>query len=74
MNQDSPSPTGKEILLNSLKVNGIEIVRQEDNKVFTESDFCIEVEGVQLYKLSQDGYIIAPYDNLDELCRMIKMG
>ena len=74
MSQASPSLSGKEILIQALEANEIRIVKQEANKVFTESDYCIEVEGAQLYKLSQDGYVIAPYDDLDELCRMIKMG
>ena len=70
----SVSPSGKELLLRALQDSGIAVLRQEENKVFVENDYCVEVEGKNLFKLSQEGYIIAPYDNLNELCQMIKMG
>ncbi len=70
----SVSPSGKELLLRALQDRGIAVLRQEENKVFVENDYCVEVEGKNLFKLSQEGYIIAPYDDLNELCQMIKMG
>lgn len=70
----SVSPSGKELLLRALQDSGIAVLRQEENKVFVENDYCVEVEGKNLFKLSQEGYIIAPYDDLNELCQMIKMG
>lgn len=70
----SVSPSGKELLLRALQDSGIAVLRQEENKVFVENDYCVEVEGKNLFKLSQEGYIIAPYDDLNELCQMIKIG
>jgi hypothetical protein len=66
--------SGRELLLRALHAYGLPVIREEGTKVFTESEYCVEVEGPHLFKLSQDGYIVAPYDNLDELCQMIKMG
>jgi hypothetical protein len=74
MSQSVQSLSGKELLLHALRVYGLAVIREDSNKIFTESDYCVEVEGPQLFKLSQDGYIVAPYDNVDELCQMIKMG
>jgi hypothetical protein len=66
--------SGKELLLQALHAYGISVIREDGNKVFTESEHCVEVEGPHLFKLSQDDYIVAPYDNIDELCQMIKRG
>jgi len=52
----------------------ISILYREGNKVFVEHDYCIEIEGEQLFKLSHEGFVIAPFDDLDALARMIKMG
>ncbi|MFM7431240.1 MAG: hypothetical protein ACKO1F_15255 [Flammeovirgaceae bacterium] len=74
MAESACNPMGKELLLQALQAYGLSVIREDGNKVYTESDYCIEVEGPHLFKLSQDGYIVAPYDNLDEVCQMIKMG
>jgi|688.fasta_scaffold07912_13 hypothetical protein len=66
--------SGKELLLQAFHAYGISVIREDGNKVFTESEYCVEVEGPHLFKLSQDDYIVAPYDNIDELCQMIKRG
>jgi len=65
---------GKEKLMEALRKYGVVIVKEDGKYVYTESDYCVEIENASLFKLSQDGYVIAPYDNLDELCEMIKMG
>ncbi|MCE2732805.1 MAG: hypothetical protein O9302_01730 [Cyclobacteriaceae bacterium] len=65
---------GKENLLRALAAYEIAIVKDDGNHVYTEAEYCVEIESDSLYRLSQDGYVIAPYDNLDELCSMIKMG
>jgi hypothetical protein len=74
MNEFVPTLSGKDLILHALRVYGIHVIREDGNKVFTEADYCVEVEGPSLFKLSQDGYIIAPYNSVDELCQMIKMG
>jgi hypothetical protein len=74
MNESEQPLSGKELLLQAFQAHGLSVFREDGNKVFTESEYCVEVEGPHLFKLSQDGYIVAPYDNLDELCQMIKMG
>jgi hypothetical protein len=74
MDQSWEPLSGKELLMRVLNHYAIQIIREDGNKIYTESDYCIEVESAQLFKLSQDGYIIGPYDNADELCQMIKTG
>lgn len=74
MDESLQSLSGKELLLHALQAYGLPVIREDGNKVFTESEYCVEIEGPYLFKLSQDGYIVAPYDNVDELCQMIKMG
>lgn len=64
----------KDIVLHALRIYEITVTKEEGKYIYTEGDFCIEIENQNLFKLSQEGYVIAPYDDLDEMCRMIKMG
>lgn len=60
-----------EILLDALKFYEIEIVSVNGNHVKIQNNYEIEVEANGLYKLSDDGYIVAPFDDINELCRFI---
>ena len=63
--------TSLEILLNALKAYEIEVVSIEGNVVKLQNNYSVEVEKNKLYKLLDDGYIIAPFGDLNELCRFI---
>ncbi len=65
--------TSLEILLEALKVYEIEVIAIEGNKVKLQKNFEVEVEKNKLYKLIDDGYIVAPFNDLNELCRFILM-
>lgn len=63
--------TALEILLEALKFYQIEIVSVDGNLVKVQNNYEIEVEPNGLYKLSDDGYIVAPFKDINELCRFI---
>jgi hypothetical protein len=63
----------KELLLFVLNHYQIAVLNIEDNKVEVEGDFTIEIEGILLYKLLWKGLVIAPFDDLDNLCANINM-
>jgi hypothetical protein len=63
--------TPLEILLEALAFYAIEIIAVNGNHVKVQNKFEIEVEANGLYKLSDDGYIIAPFADLNDLCRFI---
>ena len=60
-----------EILRDALQFYEIEIVSVNGNHVKAGSSFEIEVEKNGLYKLLDDGYVVAPFDDINELCRFI---
>ena len=66
--------TALEILLGALDHYGIEIVSVRDNHIKAQNNFEIEVEANGLYKLLDDGYVVAPFDDVNELCRFIAAG
>jgi hypothetical protein len=63
--------TALEILLDALKFYEIEIISINGNRVKVQNKFEIEVESNGLYKLFDDGYVVAPFDDINELCRFI---
>jgi hypothetical protein len=65
--------TPQEILLEALKFYEIKIVSEKDNHVKIQNKFEIEVEDNGLYKLFDDGYVVAPFEDINELCRFILM-
>ena len=66
--------TPLEILLDALQFYEIEIVSVKGNNVRASRTFEIEVEKNGLYKLLDDGYVVAPFDDINELCRFMLMG
>lgn len=64
--------TSLEILLEALNVYEIEVLSVESNHVKLKRNYEIEVEKNKLYKLIDDGYIVAPFSDLNELCMFIK--
>lgn len=63
----------KEILLDALRYYGIEIIDDSTSKIQLSGGYIIEIESNGLYKLLADGQVIAPFDDLDELCRFVLM-
>lgn len=63
----------KEMLLDALRYYDIEIIDERTNKIQIGRGFIIEIESNGLYKLFADGQVIAPFDDLDELCRFVLM-
>jgi hypothetical protein len=59
------------ILLEALAFYNIEVLSVTGRMVKVQSNYEIEVEANGLYKLLDDGYIVAPFDDLNELCRFI---
>ena len=41
--------------------------------VFLEKEYTIEIEGKKLFKLKQGGQVVAPFNDVEELCNFIKM-
>ncbi len=56
----------------ALKQMEINIIHR-DGKYFTlENDFLLEVEQRELYKISHEGLVISPFDDIGKLCTFIK--
>ena len=63
--------TALQILLEALQFYKIEILAVNENHVKVQNNYEVEVEANGLYKLLDDGYIVAPFDDINELCRFI---
>ena len=63
--------TALQILLEALQFYEIEILAVNENHVKVQNNYEVEVEANGLYKLLDDGYIVAPFDDINELCRVI---
>jgi hypothetical protein len=61
-----------EILLEAFKFYEIEILFVEGNHVKLLHNYEIEVETNGMYKLLDDGYVVAPFDDINDLCRFIQ--
>jgi hypothetical protein len=61
----------KAILLGALEYYNIEIIDGTGNPVKMGRGYTIEVETNGLYKLLSDGQVVAPFDDVNELCRFI---
>ncbi len=63
--------TAIEILTDALQYYGIPALLVKDKLVEVINGYSIEVESNGIYKLYSDGNVVAPFDDLDELCRFI---
>jgi hypothetical protein len=63
--------TPLEILLDALTFYEINILCVIDNHVQLQNNYNVEVEANGLYKLFDDGYVVAPFNDVNELCRFI---
>ncbi|MEN0048774.1 MAG: hypothetical protein AAF806_17055 [Bacteroidota bacterium] len=63
----------KKMLLSKLEDFDIQVNAHQGKMMYLAEDYLIEIEKENLYKLSKDGYIIAPFSDMEELCQFIKM-
>lgn len=63
--------TSKEWLLAALQFYNIEVVAVNENTITVAKNYEIEIEANGMYKLYEAGMVIAPFDDVDELCRFI---
>jgi hypothetical protein len=63
--------TATEELLDCFAFFKIEVLEKKENHIALQKGYAIEVEANGLYKLSQDGEVIAPFDDLNELSHFI---
>jgi hypothetical protein len=63
--------TALEMLLEALKFYEIEVVSVNNNHVKIQNNYEIEVEANGIYKLLDDGYVVAPFADVNGLCRFI---
>ncbi|MBX2877239.1 MAG: hypothetical protein KTR30_34280 [Saprospiraceae bacterium] len=63
----------KEFLLFALHHFGLEVQDQVGKMVYLKQAYAVEVEGKNLFKLLQEGQVVAPFSDVEELCTFIKM-
>ena len=63
--------TTMETILQTLRAYGIEILSVNGNQIKLGHNYEVEVESNGMFKLIDDGYIVAPFDDPDELCQFI---
>ncbi len=63
--------TRMETLLAAFKTYNIEVLSVYDAHVQLEKDYEIEVEENGMYKLSTEGSVLAPFSDIDAMCRFI---
>lgn len=61
----------KMILLDALQYYSIEVLQDVQQHITVGRGYTIEVETNGLYKLCSDGQVVAPFDDVNELCRFI---
>lgn len=64
----------KESLIQALNRYNIQILDDRGKYIELENDYEVEIEANGIFKLRSEGLVIAPFADLDELCRFIKMG
>ena len=63
----------KEFLLFALQHFQIDVSHQEGKWVHLAQNYTIEIEGKKRFKLLHRDQVIAPFQDLEELCHFIKM-
>ncbi|MBX3256270.1 MAG: hypothetical protein KF862_19185 [Chitinophagaceae bacterium] len=61
----------KDILLEALAFYKIPLISDAGYIIAAPHNYTIEIEQNGLYKLKSDGYVIAPFDDVNKLCRFI---
>lgn len=63
----------KDFLLFGLQHFGINVIQDNGKYLDLVHNYQIEIENESLFRLSQNGSVIAPFDDVEELCNFIKM-
>ena len=75
MNPDLSTADPKEHLLLALAYYGIHITHittDDGTRIGLEKEYEVEIEQGFLFKLRWRGEVVAPFDDLDEMCNFIK--
>jgi len=51
---------------------GIVVARRDGSVFELANGFVVEVEGPSLYRLSHEGWVISPFDEIGNLCAFIE--
>ena len=62
----------KAFLLFALNHFGIIVTHHDEKMVYLERDYLVEIENPQLFKLLHHNQVIAPFDDVEQLCDFIK--
>ena len=61
-----------EFVLYALREMKIPVISQEGRYLFLQEGYVIEVEGRDLYRLSAEGFVISPFNDIGALCQFIQ--
>lgn len=61
----------EQALKDALAQASIPIAKQDDKYFHLEREYIVEIEQNGIYKLTQQGKVIAPFADLEELCDFI---
>jgi hypothetical protein len=61
----------REFLRFALQHFNIKVLNESDATIDLERDYSIAWENNRLYKLFHKGMVVAPFDDIEELCRFI---
>ena len=64
--------TARQIVLDALNFYEIEVISVSGNCIRVQNNFEIEVGANRLYKLFNAGHMVAPFNDIDELCWFIQ--
>lgn len=67
------APTPRQRLLFALREFDIVVVSDKGQTLEIEKEYTIEIEQNGLYKLLWKGKVVAPFQDLAELCHFIKL-
>ncbi|MEL6968773.1 MAG: hypothetical protein AAFZ63_25235 [Bacteroidota bacterium] len=62
----------KDFLLFALNHFGLEVNHNEGKMVYLKQGYTIEIEGKELFKLSYQDEVVAPFGSVEELCHFIQ--
>ena len=63
---------GKDKLLAALQEHQLTIVEAPGKLVTLEYGYTVEIEGPELFKLSEEGYVVAPFNDARELAAFVR--
>jgi hypothetical protein len=60
-------------LLKTLAAHQLQVLREEGQFLELEKEYQVEIEQNGVYKLLWKGKVVAPFRDLEEMCRFLKM-